>query len=183
MIFFPFYFTSIWIIYRCFIYTSDCPFRLPNPFIYLLFQFPSHRSATHSSSLQVVASGMFLLLSGLRRFAWGVAGRRVELTYNEWYHSMSTNLQIRKQRVAHNSCFALKITKQCANSAFSPDQSVLNFCSTAIHGRSTAFATSLPRAVYESSFWTSMRAHETSHSHYSIVLIFFIRALNVLRCV
>ena len=55
-----------------------------------------------------------------------------------------------------------------ANSAFSPDQSVLNFCSTATRGRraadaSPAYAATLPRPVYESSFSTSKEGYETSN--------------------
>ena len=59
------------------------------------------------------------------------------------------------------------------NSAFSPDQSVLSFRSSAqlLHGRSAADLSpayvgrsTLPRPVYESSFWTSKEIYETSHS-------------------
>jgi len=53
---------------------------------------------------------------------------------------------------------------QYVNSAFLPDQSVLNFRSTAtLHGCSAAYAI-LPRPAYES-FWTSKAIFETSHNH------------------
>jgi len=57
---------------------------------------------------------------------------------------------------------------QDVNSAFSPDQSVFNFCSTATHGCSAAevsfdCAVTLSRPVYESSFWTP-KAEYASHN-------------------
>jgi len=82
---------------------------------------------------------------------------------NHGYHfNMSINLKIREQQ----SCAQLTIrgntTIQDVNSAFSPSQSVLNFCLTALH-RCSAVDVVLPctvaaprqpvlRLVYESSF-------------------------------
>jgi len=70
--------------------------------------------------------------------------------------------------------FKLRINKmtQNVNSTFSPDQSVLNFRSSAqlLRGCSAADASpalrrsTLPRPVYESSFWTSKEVHEASHN-------------------
>jgi len=61
--------------------------------------------------------------------------------YNVGYHT-SMNLETRQRQscIAYNSRFAVILgsTIQDVDSAFSPDQSVLNFCSTAIHGRSAA---------------------------------------------
>ena len=55
------------------------------------------------------------------------------------------------------------------NSAFSPDQSIklLEFCSTATRmqrrrRKPRLRRSTLPRPVYESSFWTSKEAYETS---------------------
>jgi len=53
-------------------------------------------------------------------------------------------------------------------SAFLPDQSVLNFCSTATRSqcrRCRRLRRSTPtRSVYESSFWASKAVYETSHN-------------------
>ena len=54
------------------------------------------------------------------------------------------------------------------NSAFSPDQSVLNFRLTATRSqhrrpKSRLRRSTLPRPVYESSYWTSKDVYETSH--------------------
>jgi len=56
---------------------------------------------------------------------------------------------------------------QDVNSTLSPDQSVLNFCSAAtrlqhLRPKSRLRRSTLPRPVYESSFWTSKEAYETS---------------------
>jgi len=53
------------------------------------------------------------------------------------------------------------------HSAFSPDQSVLNLCSTATRfqrrrPKSRLRRSTLPRPVYESSFWTSKEVYQTS---------------------
>ena len=62
---------------------------------------------------------------------------------------------------------------QKLNSAFLPDQSVLNFWSSAqlLHVRtaanvSPAYAATLPRPVYVRSFWVSEEVYQTSHNRY-----------------
>jgi len=55
---------------------------------------------------------------------------------------------------------------QDVNSSFSPDQSVLNFCSTATRSQRRRRKSRLPRypprPVYESSFWASKKVYEMS---------------------
>jgi len=64
--------------------------------------------------------------------------------------------------VAYNSQrLPVNTTIQCVNSAFSPDQSVLNFCAELLHGRSAADN----QPASESSFWTSKGVYETSRDH------------------
>ena len=73
--------------------------------------------------------------------------------------NMSTNFEFEQQQCCiiciHFKLRANKII-QDVNPAFSPDQSMLNFCSAATDGRSAAdvspsYAAILPRSVYQSS--------------------------------
>ena len=80
---------------------------------------------------------------------------------------MSMNFDFKQQQCCCIQ-FKLRANKiiQEVNPAFSPDQSMLNFCSAAADGRSAAdaslsYAAILPRSVYESSFWTSKEVYET----------------------
>ena len=80
--------------------------------------------------------------------------------------NVSTNLETREQQ----SCilYTIHAMIQGVNSALSPDQSMLNSRSTATRlsaaDVSPAYVATIPRPVYESSFWTSKEACETSHS-------------------
>ena len=85
-----------------------------------------------------------LLFSGLRRFVYFV-GRVRAADGHHCNKKMSMNLEIRQRQ---SSRFILINCDLIRNSAFSPDQSVLNCCSTTIHGCSAAaYAATLPRPV------------------------------------
>jgi len=102
-----------------------------------------------SRSNRTAGSGTFrilLLLPGLRRFVSRAGGCRLPD----------------------------RAMAQDVNSTFSPDESVLNFCSTAMRGCSAAHVSpaysTLPRQpVYESSFWTSRQVCETSRHRTAVV--------------
>jgi len=85
---------------------------------------------------------------------------------------MSMNLDFKEQQCCI-ICIQYKLRAnaiiQDPNPAFSPDQSMLNFCSAATNGRSAADASPfhaaiLPRPVYQSSFLTSKEVYGTSHN-------------------
>jgi len=87
-------------------------------------------------------------------------------TCNDGYHfNMSINLETKQQQsyTLRNNAMIRDV-----NSTLSPDQSVLNFCSTATRlqrrrSKSRLLRSTLPRPVYESSFLASEEIYLTSH--------------------